>query len=180
MRRPRFRNWARSELLRRSGSSSFSLQKLASLAQSGAHEDISPLLALYAHEAECVDRLFTFVYDANLREEYLRIEHHLGKRSVERLALRGTPMMSLPLSYCSVLEAYEHAYHTPEHARAAKEAIRNRSWNVMLQLGITPAELARALDTDPANLHAFVVRGDVDRFTLEKAQELERYLQEQS
>ena len=176
MRRPRFRNWVRSELLRLSGFDSFNLQKLASLAQSEAREDIAPLLVLYAHENGCIDKLFGFIYDSNLRNEYLQVEHHLGKRSIERLALRGTPMMSLSLSYRSVLESYERAYHAPERTRIEKESIRERSRIAMLKLGITPAELAHALDLDTANLHAFIVRGEVDRFTLQKARELETHL----
>lgn len=176
MRRPRFGNWARAELLRETGLQSFSLRKLAALAQATDTSHIAPSLFLYAHETGCISRLMSFVYEPGLYDEYESIEHHLGKRSVERLALRGTPMMSLPESYRSVLTSFESAYHKPELIEKKKRELQQAAHRSMLRSGTSPAEVAKQLGLDAGNTHAFLVRGETQRFSLESAERIERFL----
>lgn len=177
MRRPRFKNWARSELLRTSGLRAFNLRKLAALVQS-ADTKLSPeLLFLYAHEAKCTDRLRSFLYEPNLIERFDSIEHQLWNRSIERLALRGTPMMSLPEQYREVLAAYERAYHAPEMIVSQKKALQESSHLKMLKSGLSPADIAAILDMNASNLHAYLVRGETQRFSLEKARVIEAFLE---
>ena len=176
MRRPRFGNWARSELLRETGLESFSLRKLAALAQAEDTSHIAPMLLLYAHESGCIPRLLSFVYDPALHREFELIEHHLGKRSVERLALRGTPMMSLPEPYRAVLTSFEAAYHKPELVDQRKRALQQAAHDSMLRSGSSPAGVARHLGLDPGNTHAFLVKGETHRFSLETAEKIEIFL----
>ena len=176
MRRPRFKNWARSELLRTSGLKAFSLRKLAALAQSTDTEVCPELLFLYAHEAGCSDRLQSLLYEQKLIERFNSIEHQLWNRSVERLALRGTPMMSLPEKYREVLAAYERAYHAPEIIDSEKKALQESARLKMLKSGLSPADIATSLDVDVSNIHAYLVRGETQRFTLERAQAIDALL----
>ena len=176
MRRPRFQNWARSELLKAACSRSFSLRKMAALAQSRSDATFVATLMLYAHEAGCLERLLALVYDPGLLDEFRSVEHHLGQRSVERLALRGTPMMALPQVYRTVFRAYEAAYHAPELQDQEKQALQQRSKLSMLKLGLSPSEIAHDLGLNYANAHAYLVRGDTHRFTLATARAIDDHL----
>lgn len=178
MRRPCFLNWIKSELLRTSGESSFNLRKLAALSQRGRADEMIPLLFLYAHEAECTDRLMSFIIEPRLRADFIKIERQLGKRSIERLALRGTPMMSLPEPYRRVLADYERAYHAPEQLEEQKRKLQKLASDSMLKKGLSPAEIARSLSLDPGNMHAYLVRGDTKRFTIDRARKIAQFLQQ--
>jgi len=176
MRRPRFQNWARTELLRSTGLKTFSLRKLAALAQASESPDLATLLMLYAHESGSLERLMSLTYDSDLRKYFVSIEQRLGKRSVERLALRGTPMMTLPKACREAFKAYERAYHAPETIEAEKRELQRAAHEAMLRTGVSPAELARELSLDPGNMHAFLVRGETGRFRLETCEEITRHL----
>lgn len=167
MRRPRFYRWIRSETMRMAHTSSFNLRKMAARAQRNPQGELAAALLLYAHENNQVERLFKYVYEQDLLDEYKSIEERIGHRSIERLALRGTPLRSLPDRYGALLEAYDAAYHMPERIANEKGALRESIQLNMLRSGTTPAELARALDLDPGNLNAFLTRGETHRFTLE-------------
>ena len=175
MRRPKFSRWIRVEILRIADMKRFSLRKLAARSQEKGNEDLAAALLLYAHENDCTERLMGFVYDDALREEYQKVERHLGSRDVERLALRGTPMMSLPVRYRDILEAYERAYYTPERIAAEKREIGERAREAALRAGTSPTELARMLGVDRANLSAFISRGETHRLNLDVARQLAEY-----
>lgn len=131
--------------------------------------ELSYALYLYAHENDQFDRLMTFIYDEELAEEYRAVEQRFGSRSIERLALRGTPMMSLPEPYRAFLEAYDRAYHTPERIAAEKVTVWEATRDALLRSGVSPAEIARALEIDPGNLSAYLTHGETHRFTLATA-----------
>lgn len=167
MRRPKFLNWARAELLRSTGLETFDLRKIAAVAQSEESPALATTLMLYAHEADCLDRLMSLTYDSELRKHFVSIEQRLGKRSVERLALRGTPMMTLPKACREVFAAYDRAFHSPELADAEKQELQVKAHEAMLRSGVSPTHVARELNLDPGNMHAFLIRGETKRFTLE-------------
>ena len=177
MRRPRFQSWARSELLKATGSRSFNLRKLAARAQAGSDESLTATLLLYAYESNCLDRLMSYIYDADLKHEYSQVIQHIGKRSVERLALRGTPLMTLPAPYRAVFKAYEEAYYAPERIEEEKRSLQQSSNLAMLQSGGSPADIARDLNLNYENLHAYLVRGEIQRFTLDTIRTIDTHLQ---
>ena len=148
------------------------MRKLAARAQEGLSCDLAPALLLYAHENECLDRLMSFIYDDALRTEFESIERHLGNRSIERLALRGTPMRSLPDAYRNLLEDYARAYYTPEFIAAEKREMLEQTKAAVLRSGASPTELARMLGVDRGNLNAYLTRNEIGRLTLEDAKRL--------
>lgn len=177
MRRPRFHRWIKKRVLEESRSKRFSLRKLAAFVQGEEcrNDSLAAALLLYAHENGCLERLMSFVYDDALRAEYKAVEGHLGQRPIERLALRDTPMYSLPDAYRGILEEYKRAYHAPERIASEKQTLREQAHDAVLRSGASPAELARALGLDRANLNAYLTRGEIHRLTLADAKRLAMY-----
>ena len=197
MRRPKFSRWIRQEILEITKTKRFNLRLLASRAQTelekertrpakpdGASKGESPsspsLLAaalyLYAYENECLDRLAGLMYDKQVLAEYEKVGKHLGGRSVERLALRGTPMMSLPPQYRELMARFEEAYYTPERVADEKRELSERTREVVLRLGVSPTELSRALEIERANLSAFISHGETHRLNLQDARKLAEFV----
>ena len=175
MRRPTFNRWIRTRILSIAHTRSFSLRKLAARAQSENDATLLAALMLYAHENDYVQKLLSYVYDEEARGELAAVEQRLGDRSIERLALRGTPMRSLPPVYCEFLIEFEQAYHTPERVDAEKRELLEQAREAMLRTGASPTELARQLDVDRANLNAFLVRGETHRVSLDVARRLAEF-----
>lgn len=176
MRRPRFNRWIRNEVLRIAGAESFNLRKLAAQAQREGNRELSCALLFHAHENSQFERLMTFVYDEDLAREFISIEKHLGQRSIERLALRGIPMQTLPADYRALLTRYEDAYHAPEIIAQEKREIWERTKKRILETGISPAEISRSLELDQPNVSAYLAKGDIGRFTLETASAIEDFV----
>ena len=176
MRRPCFKRWIRGEVLRLAKTASFNLRKLAAEAQRTADVELVSALLLYAHENDQTDKLMSYIYDETILEEYQTVEARFGQRSIERLALRGTPMMSLPQQYRDILERYEYAYHTPENIAAEKRELWETTKQSVLVSGISPAELANALELDQSNLSAYLAHGDIGRFTLATVRRIAEYV----
>lgn len=177
MRRPRFLPWIRNELKHLSQQPSCSLRTLVRIACQRESDELSAALLLYAHEYGCLDKLYTLIGDNPLLEEYRQVERHLGQRSVERLALKQAPLQQLPLAYRKLLEAYRQAYYAPERLAEQKHLLQSRSATRAASLRLSPTEIARELSLEPGNVHAYLVRGDIHRFTLETAQQIDEYLQ---
>ena len=178
MRRPVFENWVRREVLRVAQTSSYSLRKLAAKAQHAkAPDELPPLLLFSAYESGRAERLLTYIWNQQLAREYGEVISKLGNRSAGKLALRGTPMMSLPLAYRSVLEAYAQAYYAPEALAAKKHELWQRSRDAQILCGATHAEVASALELDPANTSSYLKTGKVARVTMETAQRIHDHLQ---
>ena len=184
MRRPKFSRWIRGEVLALAGVQKFNLRKFAADVQRAGggdsngkdgNRELAAALMLYAHENNQVDKLMSYVYDEELAGEYDAVEQRLGMRSVERLALRGTPMMSLPEPYRELLARFAEAYHTPENITAEKQALWEQTHAALLVSGQTPSEIAQALDLDPANTSAYLSSGDTARFTLETIRQIAHY-----
>lgn len=176
MRRPRFSRWIRSEVLRLAHTSSFNLRKLTAKAQRDNDEALRAALFLHAYENGQLQRLISYVYDPDVADEYRSIAQHLGQRSLERLALRGTPMMSLPLVYREFLASFEASYHTPERVSAEKDSLRDDIVQAMLRTGTTPSEIAHALNLDASNLNGYLSRGESGRLTLESVRAILDYV----
>ena len=175
MRRPTFNRWIRTRILSIAHTRSFSLRKLSARAQAEHDDKLLAALMLYAHENDCVQKLLSYVYDEEARRELAAVEQRLGDRSIERLALRGTPMRSLPPVYCDFLIEFEQAYHMPERVDAEKRELLEQAREAMLRTGASPTELARQLGVDRANLNAFLVRGETHRVSLDVARRLAEF-----
>ena len=176
MRRPRFARWIRSEAMRLAQADSFNLRKLCAAMQNGDDRGLSSAVMLYAHENGQFARMMSYVYDEDLAREFQRVEQHLGPRSVERLALRGIPMMSLPVEYREVFARYNDAYHAPELIAQEKHALWESTTRNVLASGITPTELARELHVDASNMSAYLSSGDTSRFTLQTIRDIAEHV----
>ena len=174
MRRPCFHRWIRRRVLELAQMRMFNLRMFAARAQQDPGGELAAALLLYAHENDCLERLMAYVYDPDLRREYEAVERHLGQRSIERLALRGTPLQSLPERYRAFLEEFERAYHRPEHIAAEKRVLLDQTRAAVLRSGASPTELARQLNLDRANVSAYLAHGEIGRLTLEDAKRLLR------
>lgn len=173
MRRPKFSRWIRLELLSMTNTKRFSLRKIAASAQKrNASPQLWAALVLYAHENECINKLRALAIDESFTEELRKVETHLGARSVERLALRDTPMMTLPQAYRDIMAAYNLAYHTPESIAEEKRELRERTRKAVLEAGMSPTELANSLGLDVSNMTAYLTRGETHRFSLETARRI--------
>lgn len=177
MRRPIFKRWIRTEVLRIARTSSFNLRRLAAQVQREEDtEDLAAALLLYAHENGYAEKLLSYVFDEQLKAEYVKVLAKLGKRSAERLALRGTPMKSLPPAYTALLMAYDDAYHAPELIANDKMDIWDQVHVAQLKTGAAPTHVAYALRLDPANTSAYLKNAAVEKFTVETAQQILDYL----
>lgn len=176
MRRPRFYRWIRKEALRLADASTFSLRQLAAQAQAENNDRLAAALLLYAHENGKLEQLYARVYAEGLLQEYAEVERHLGQRSIEWLALRGSPMMQLPGRYRSIMRAYALDYHAIDRIAGEKERLRASSHSRALELGVSYADLARALDLEPGNLHAYLERKELGRLHVEAARDIDAYL----
>jgi len=155
------------------GSKRFSLKRFAAAAQKrNASPALRAAVILYAHENDCIPKLRELSLGNELLLEIQEIERHLGSRSVERLALRDTPMMSLPSAYRDLMARYNDAYHTPESVAREKRELRDRTRKAAIESGISPSELAKSLGLDVANMTAYLTRGETHRFSLETARRI--------
>ena len=177
MRRPRFNRWIRNEVLRIAGAKSLNMRKLAAQCQREGNRELACALLLHAHENGQVDRLVSYIYDEDLAQEFIAVERHIGIRSIERLALRGTPMHTLPEEYRVFFVRYDEAYHAPEIIANEKKELWESTKKGVLEAGISPAEIAHALNLDQPNLSAYLAHGDIGRFKLETARAIAEYVE---
>ena len=176
MRRPVFERWMRKKLVAALGMKPFDMRAVAARVQKGGSGPFAAALLLYAYEAGRTDELMALTWSDGLRSEYERVIARLGGRSVEKLALRGTPMMSLPPSYRTLLEAYANDYHKPERISAAKRGLWEQARDLQLKTGVSSAKIAKDLELDPSNTAAYLKGSSLDRLSVESAREIVRYL----
>ena len=172
MRRPKFARWIRLEIMKLTGVKRFNFGKFAMRAQEKSNGLLAAALLLYAHENDCLDNLMEHITDTELRNEYNKVEKHLGDRSVERLALRGTPMMSLPEPYRVLMARFEEAYYTPERVAKEKRELHQRALEAVRRSGASTSEIARELGIDRANLSAYLANGETHRLSTEAIERL--------
>ena len=173
VRRPKFSRWIRAELLEMTGAKRFSLRKFSAAAQKrNASPELRAAVVLYAHENDCIQKLRELAVGNELLDEIHEVEKHLGSRTVERLALRDTPMMSLPPAYRDLMARYNLAYHTPENVAQEKRELREQTREAVLKANVSPSELANSLGLDVANMTAYLTRGETHRFSLETARRI--------
>lgn len=184
MRRPTFERWVKRECCRIAHAETFSLPKLAALAQSprkGPSDKVSrkrlaAALHLYAMSNGVTGRLHAHVYQETLKQKLSQVESHIGARDIQRLALRGTPMLSLPIEYREILKAFQDAYHAPELTAARKKDLQAQSRSLQLQLGLTPTEIAKAVGATPTNVTAYLTSAATEKLSLKTAQSIQTYL----
>ena len=175
MRRPKFSRWIHKEILRIVGVGRFNMRKFAAQAQNDVNGELAAALLLYAHENDCLDTLLPLITDKHLLDVYTKVEKHLGDRSIERLALRGTPMMSLPPQYRDLMARFEEAYYTPERIAEEKRELHQKVLDAVQRSGASTAEIARELGIDRANLSAYLAKGETHRLSTEAIERLANF-----
>jgi hypothetical protein len=176
MRRPVLGRWAKKVAMEHAGASSFDLRALSAKAQREHDEVLAAALLLFATESDRIDRLMSFVWDDDLRTEYENVLAKLSGRSAEKLALRGTPMMSMPPAYRKLMEDYAAAYQAPERIEEEKRRLWEQTRNLQIRKGISPMKVARALKLDPPNTSAYLKNGSVEKFTLDTVRDIYDYV----
>jgi len=177
MRRPTFDRWIRREILRISKAKSFNFRKLVAQAQrNNAPDRLAAALLLHAYETDRTQKLFELVWDDSLRREYEKALEVFAGRSVELLALRGTPMMSLDPDYWSFLARYADDYYAPERVASQKRELWEEARQAQLKAGVSPAEAAKACGMDVANVTMFLNHADLGRLTMKDIKTLRSYL----
>lgn len=187
MKRPTFERWIRRECCAIAQTDSFSLVKLAALAQSqrkGPGDTVSrrrlaAALQLYALSNGCSQRLNNHVWDKKLLEKYVRVERAIGARDIQRLALRGTPMLSLPSEYRTLMTAFYENYYSPEISAEKKRALREQARELQLKTGTTSTDIARATGIAVTNVVAFLKNGEVSRISIEGIEDMLAFLRKQ-
>lgn len=185
MRRPVFNRWIKQECSRIAMRDRFSLPQFAALAQSPhqsfsdnvSRKRLAAALHLHAIANGCLPRLHEHVWKKSLEEHYLRVENALGARDIQRLALRGTPLMSLPQEYRNVLQAFYEAYYAPELLAQQKRALHEKTRLLQLKGGITSTEIANACGVALPNVVAYLKNAAVEKVSLDSAQAILAYLE---
>jgi len=172
MRRPKFARWIRLEIIKLTGVKRFNFAKFTARAQEQHDDLLAAALLLYAHENNCLDSLMEHVTNVDLLNEYNKVERHLGDRSVERLALRGTPMMSLSEPYRELMARFEEAYYTPERIADEKRELHQQALDAVRRSGASISEIAQELGVDRANLSAYLANGETHRLSTEAVERL--------
>lgn len=168
MRRPTFDRWAKREALRAANARAFSFKNLAGALQDGCADLKAPLF-LYAYETDDLDRLFRYIRDATLADEFRRVENVLGGRPAEKLALRGTPMRLLPGEYQACLDAFALAFRAPERLEAEKRALWEKTVSAQRRKSIPNSEVYQRLHLNPGNVNSYLKDGAVEKLSLENA-----------
>ncbi len=168
MRRPTFVRWAKREALLAANAKAFGFKRLAGLLQDG-FENVKAPLFLYAYETDDLTRLRRYILDASLLDELKRVENVMGERSVEKLALRGTPMRLLPPEYQACLDAFARAYRTPERLEAEKRVLWEQTTHEQKRKGIPNSTVYQRLGLNPGNVNAYLKDGAVEKLSLENA-----------
>ena len=177
MRRPTFDRWIRREILRISKAKSFNFRKLVAQAQrNNAPDRLAASLLLYAYETDRTQKLFELVWDSSIRKEYESVLDVFAGRSVESLALRGTPLMSLDPDYWSLLARFADDYYAPEKVASQKRELWEEARQAQLKAGVSPAEAAKACGMDVANVTMFLNHADLGRLTMKDIKALCSYL----
>ncbi|MCL2889186.1 MAG: hypothetical protein FWE65_02050 [Eggerthellaceae bacterium] len=176
MRRPTFERWIRRYLLSLAGTESFSLRKLAAMAQTESPRLAEPLL-LYACASGSVERLLGFVWRRELLDSYRSVLEAIGGRDLAGLAL-GSEIGGLPLEYRKFLDSYRIAYRKPESAGESKRLRWERSRMLQLEKGISTAQICRALALNVGNVNAYLKHGDVGKLSLKNATDIMKFLYE--
>lgn len=183
MRRPVFDRWAKGECRRLAGGDAFSLPRFAALAQSPTRSQLSAserkrlaaALHLYALAAGCEGRLLAHVWDKRLAGRYAQASKAIGARDVQRLALRGTPLLSLPVEYRNVLQAFHDAYHAPEIAAERKRELQAESRELQLRAGVSCSDIARATGIAATNVSGYLSSGKAEKVSLGSAEQINAY-----
>ena len=185
MRRPVFNRWIKQECSRIAERDRFSLPQFVALAQSYRENPsdtvdrkrLTAALHLHAIANGCLPRLHEYVWKESLEEHYRRVENALGARDIQRLALRGTPLMSLPQEYRDVLQSFYEAYYAPELLAQQKRSLHEKARLLQLKSGTTSTEIANACGIALPNVVAYLKNAAVEKVSLDSAQAILSYLE---
>ena len=181
MRRPTFDRWIKRKAQSYSDYPRFSMRKLAALAQSDDpsidSSHLTAALFLFARENDCLEQLTSLGWSDEAHANYEKFNEAIGERDIERLALRGTPLMSVPEEYRDILSDFSEAWHAPENGAKEKRELWKKTHDLQIRIGISNAAVARAVKLDPGNANAYLSKGDIDRVTTAKAREILEYVE---
>ena len=175
MRRPVFIRWIKKQVLEIAGTDSFSLRRLAALAQKDKPRLAEPLL-LYAVAAGHTDRLMSFIYQEDIRKSYEKVLSILKGVDLKEAALSGRLDDALPREYGKFLASFRASYNRPETVKDSKYLRWERSRAIQLEKGINTADVYRALGLNAGNVNAYLKHGDIDKVSLQNATDIMDYL----
>ena len=183
MRRPTFKRWIRRRCCALARVDKFSFMTLMALAQSPAKKrdgidrtSLAAALHLHALSNNCIPHLREYTFSDELREKQARVESALGARDIERLALRGTPLLTLPVEYREILQAFYDNYHLPEKVAQEKLALQEQARDMQVRYAVFSIDIANATGIAAPNVVAFLKHADVGRVTLDGAESIVNYL----
>lgn len=182
MRRPVFNRWIKRACIEIADAERFNLRAFAAQAQQDKtnEEDCGILAAslhLYSLTNDCNDKLRGLVWRDDVIAVYNRAEEVFGGRSIEALALRGTPMRLLPASYRDILQGFHHAYHAPERKAEAKRDLCEQAQLLHLKTACPLRDITEATGIAEPNLSDFLRHAKVEKLTLQGAQSVLAYLE---
>lgn len=170
-----FKRWARRRLASLNGGS-FNLRMLAAHAQTHRDTHLQALLLLYSLSDGCYAKLSQFIWNEQLATEFEQAALTIGSRDVEKLALRGTPLLALPSNYNAVLAEFAAAYDAQAFKENEKRSIWQQTRLEQLQKGISNASVYRSLNLNPGNVNAYLKHGNVEKVSLDNAKRILDYV----
>jgi len=160
-------------LLHLSGEETLNLRRLALLAQ-GDVPRLWERLALYAVATGHVDRLRGFLYREDLIAELETLVIELQEADLDNPDICKTAR--LPPRFMKALQSYDTAYRKIDTRNESKRLRWERTVQLQREKGASNAQICRALGLDAGNTNAYLKHADIDRFSLEKASAIMKYL----
>jgi len=173
MRRPKFRGWVTRELAYLSGERTLNLRRLAYLAQT-SEPRLRERLVLYAIATAQVERLSSYLYREDMINELEELAGMLRGRNLDDPT--GFEETNLPPRYQKALMSYKTAYTRIDTRNDSKRLRWEKSTQLQKEKGVSNARIAQDLNLDPGNVNSYLKHGATERFSLENATRIMKYL----
>jgi hypothetical protein len=173
MRRPNFNNWLARELRYLSGEDTLNLRRLAYLAQKSLPR-LKERLILYAIATGNEDRLNSYLYNNDFAQELRDVSKVLAGK--DPISLSPKLLHTLPSRYQKALSSYLSAYHRIETKNDSKRLRWAKTVQLQKEKGISNANIYKGLGLDAGNTNAYLKHGDIDRFSLDTATNIMKYV----
>lgn len=173
MRRPKFRGWVTRELAYLSGENTLDLRRLAYLAQT-TEPRLRERLILYAIAAAQVERLGNYLYREDMISELEELAGILRGHDFDDP--EGFDEIDLPPRYQKALMSYRSAYTRIDSRNDSKRLRWEKSIQLQKEKGVSNARIAHDLNLDPGNVNSYLKHGATERFSLENATKIMKYL----
>lgn len=174
MRRISFATWAKRQLSQQLDGR-FNLRELAAIVQHSDDDRLKSLMLLYAASTSRTERLLEFIWDENLANEYRLAASAISQRSIEKLALRGTPMHALNDTYNAVMAEFVEAYNVSDEKASTKKQLWAETRDIQLRYGISNCTIYNGLKLNPGNVNAYLKYGATEKVSIANARRIKTY-----